>query len=896
MIKTVFTKIFGSRNARTLKSMQKTVARINELEHNVSGLQDNEFPQKTIELRSRWDRGESLDNLLPEAFALVREAGRRTLDMRHFDVQLVGGIVLNRGNIAEMRTGEGKTLVATLPAYLNALTGSGVHIITVNDYLAQRDAEWMGAIYSFMGMTTGVIISGLNNDERKQAYAADITYGTNNEFGFDYLRDNMKFHGDDQVQRSLKFAIVDEVDSILIDEARTPLIISGSVDDRSDLYLSMNRIVPRLKLQKEEEDGGDYVLDEKSRQAYLTETGHERAEKLLLENGIMQRGMSLYDPVNIPIIHHMNSALRAHALFHNNVDYIIQNNEVVIVDEFTGRTMPGRRWSDGLHQAIEAKENVPIQNENQTLATITYQNYFRLYEKLAGMTGTADTEAYEFQQIYGLEVVVVPTHLPMIRDDQPDMVYLSSREKYAAIIDDIKSCQENGQPVLVGTVTIEVSEYLSGQLKKNKIKHQVLNAKYHEREAEIIAQAGRPGTVTIATNMAGRGTDIVLGGNLDAEIKGMGNANEAAVNKVRAAWQKRHENVVDNGGLRIVGTERHESRRIDNQLRGRSGRQGDPGSSRFYISLEDDLMRIFASERVASIMQRLGMEEGEAIESNMVTKAIENAQRKVEAHNFDIRKHLLEYDDVANDQRKVIYEWRNELLGGDDVSADIRTMREDVVTGIFANHIPPGSQDELWNTADLTDALANELSVHLPLQEWLDEDDTLDEEALAAKVTGSVAGEVETRHADLPPELVRRVEKGLMLDTLDRHWKEHLVAMDHLRQGIGLRGYAAKNPKQEYKKEAFSMFGDMLENIKYDVVTILAKIQVREDQDAQVLQQRPRPAEMQFNHPDAPSAMDKPGEIQQQKPYIRNQKKIGRNEPCPCGSGKKFKFCHGKLN
>ena len=896
MIKTLFTKIFGSRNARVLKSMQKTVERINELEHNVTRLQDNEFPQKTIELRSRWDQGESLDDLLPEAFALVREAGRRTLDMRHFDVQLVGGIVLNRGNIAEMRTGEGKTLVATLPAYLNALTGSGVHIITVNDYLAQRDAEWMGAIYSFMGMTTGVIISGLNNDERKRAYAADITYGTNNEFGFDYLRDNMKFHGDDQVQRDLKFAIVDEVDSILIDEARTPLIISGSVDDRSDLYLSMNRIVPRLKLQKEEEDGGDYVLDEKSKQAYLTETGHERVEKLLLENGIMQRGMSLYDPVNIPILHHMSSALRAHSLFQNNVDYIVQNNEVVIVDEFTGRTMPGRRWSDGLHQAIEAKENVPVQNENQTLATITYQNYFRLYEKLAGMTGTADTEAYEFQQIYGLEVVVVPTHLPMVRDDQPDMVCLTSREKFAAIIDDIKSCQENGQPVLVGTVTIEVSEYLSGQLKKNKIKHQVLNAKYHEREAEIIAQAGRPGTVTIATNMAGRGTDIVLGGNLDAEIKSMGDADEAAVNKVRAAWQKRHQSVVDNGGLRIVGTERHESRRIDNQLRGRSGRQGDPGSSRFYISLEDDLMRIFASERVASIMQRLGMEEGEAIESTMVTKAIENAQRKVEAHNFDIRKHLLEYDDVANDQRKVIYEWRNELLGGDDVSTDIRTMREDVVTGIFANHIPPGSQDEMWNTADLADALANDLNVHLPIQEWLDEDTSLDEEALTAKVTGTVAEEVETRHADLPPDLVRRVEKGLMLDTLDRHWKEHLVAMDHLRQGIGLRGYATKNPKQEYKKEAFSMFGDMLENIKYDVVTILAKIQVREDQDAQVLQRRPRPAEMQFNHPDAPSAMDKPGENQQQKPYIRNQKKIGRNEPCPCGSGKKFKFCHGKLN
>ena len=895
MIRTVFTKLFGSRNARVLKGMQKTVRRINELENGVARLEDTEFPQKTNELKSRWDRGESLDELLPEAFALVREAGRRTLDMRHFDVQLVGGIVLDRGNIAEMRTGEGKTLVATLPAYLNALTGSGVHIITVNDYLAQRDAEWMGAIYSFLGMTTGVIVSGLGNDERKQAYAADITYGTNNEFGFDYLRDNMKFHRDDLAQRGLQYAIVDEVDSILIDEARTPLIISGMVDDRSDLYQTMNRIVPRLKLQKEEEDGGDYVLDEKSKQAYLTETGHERLEKLLLEKNIMQHGMSLYDPANIPILHHLSSALRAHALFHNDVDYIVQNNQVVIVDEFTGRTMPGRRWSDGLHQAIEAKENVPIQNENQTLATITYQNYFRLYDKLAGMTGTADTEAYEFQQIYGLEVVVVPTHLPMIRDDQADMVYLTSREKFTAIIDDIKSCQAHGQPVLVGTVSIEVSEYLSGQLKKQKIKHQVLNAKYHEKEAEIIAQAGRPGTVTIATNMAGRGTDIVLGGNLDAELKALGDAGEATVNKVRAAWQSRHENVIDSGGLRIVGTERHESRRIDNQLRGRSGRQGDPGSSRFYISLEDDLMRIFASERVSSIMQRLGMEEGEAIESNMVTKAIENAQRKVEARNFDIRKHLLEYDDVANDQRKVIYEWRNELLGGDDVSADIRSMREDVVKGIFATHVPPGSLDDMWNVPGLTDALVNELGMRLPIQGWLDEDETLDEEALSAKVVENVATEVENKHADLPEEVVRRVEKGLMLDTLDRHWKEHLVAMDHLRQGIGLRGYAARNPKQEYKKEAFAMFSVMLENIKYDVVSVLAKIHVREEQDMQVLQRRPQPADMQFNHPDAPSAMGKPGESQEQKPYVRDQRKIGRNEPCPCGSGKKFKHCHGKL-
>ena len=896
MIRTVFTKIFGSRNLRVLKMMQKTVSRINDLEDSVSRLKDAEFPQKTAQLKSRWEQGETMEDLLPEAFALVREAGRRTLNMRHFDVQLLGGIVLHQGNIAEMRTGEGKTLVATLPAYLNALTGAGVHIITVNDYLAQRDAEWMGAIYSFLGMSTGVIISGLNNEKRKRAYATDITYGTNNEFGFDYLRDNMKFHNEDQVQRSLKYAIVDEVDSILIDEARTPLIISGTVDDRSDLYLSMNKIVPRLKLQKEEEDGGDYVIDEKSKQAYLTETGHERLEQLLLENNIMQRGMSLYDPVNIPILHHLNSALRAHALFHNNVEYIVQNNEVVIVDEFTGRTMPGRRWSDGLHQAIEAKENVPIQNENQTLATITYQNYFRLYGKLAGMTGTADTEAYEFQQIYSLEVAVVPTHLPMVRDDQPDMIYLTVGEKFAAIIDDIRSCQARDQPVLVGTVSIEVSEYLSNQLKQQKIKHQVLNAKYHEREAEIIAQAGRPEAVTIATNMAGRGTDIVLGGNLDAEIKALDNADAALLNKVRSAWQARHENVIDNGGLRIIGTERHESRRVDNQLRGRSGRQGDPGSSRFYISLEDDLMRIFASERVASIMQRLGMEEGEAIESNLVTKAIENAQRKVEAHNFDIRKHLLEYDDVANDQRKVIYEWRHELLGGNDISADIQTMREDVVKGIFATHIPPDSQDEMWNISGLTEALVNELNVHLPIRQWLDEYASLDEEALLARVIDNATTDVDARHADLSEELVRRVEKGLMLDTLDRHWKEHLVAMDHLRQGIGLRGYAAKNPKQEYKKEAFAMFSDMLENIKYDVITLLAKIQVREDRDIKVLQDRPQPAGMQFNHPGAPGALGKQGEGQEQKPYIRNERKIGRNEPCPCGSGKKYKHCHGKLN
>ena len=896
MINNIFTKIFGSRNERVLKKMQKRIDKINAFEDDVSRLRDIEFPRKTEELKSRLTQGETLEDLLPEAFALVREAGKRTVNMRHFDVQLIGGIVLHQGSIAEMRTGEGKTLVATLPAYLNALTGTGVHIITVNDYLARRDAEWMGAIYSFLGMTTGVIVSNLRNDERKQAYAADITYGTNNEFGFDYLRDNMKFHKEERVQRGLRYAIVDEVDSILIDEARTPLIISGMVDDRSDLYVAMNKIVPRLKAQKNEDDEGDYSLDEKSRQAYLTETGHERVEKLLLENRIMKEGMSLYDPANIPVLHHLNAALRAYSLFHNNIDYIVQNNEVVIVDEFTGRTMPGRRWSDGLHQAIEAKENVPIQNENQTLATITYQNYFRLYDKLAGMTGTADTEAYEFQQIYGLEVIVIPTHLLMIRDDQADMIYLSAKEKFDSIINDITSCQKNGQPVLVGTVSIEVSEYLSDKLRKEKIKHQVLNAKYHEKEAEIIAQAGRPGTVTIATNMAGRGTDIVLGGNLEAEIKALNNPDASTPDKIRTEWQTRHEKVIDSGGLRIIGTERHESRRVDNQLRGRSGRQGDPGSSRFYISLEDDLMRIFASERVSAIMQRLGMEEGEAIESNLVTKAIENAQRKVEAHNFDIRKHLLEYDDVANDQRKVIYEWRNGLLGGDDISDDIQAIREDIARNIFATHVPPGSPDEMWDIAGLMEALSRELNVHLPAQQWVDEDVSMPEEALAAEIIEGVKKDIEEKNAGLPDELIRKIEKDLMLDTLDRHWKEHLIAMDHLRQGIGLRGYAAKNPKQEYKREAFEMFSVMLENIKYDVVSMLSKIRIREEQDMPALQTRALPADMQFNHPDAPSALGNQAEEPQQKPYIRDQKKIGRNEPCPCGSGKKYKLCHGRLS
>ncbi len=904
MLSHLVTKIIGSRNQRVIKRLLKVVKQINALEEDIMTLGDDEFPHKTAELKQRHQAGTSLAELLPETFALVREAGRRTLDMRHFDVQLVGGMVLNQGSIAEMRTGEGKTLVATLPACLNALTGKGVHIVTVNDYLARRDAEWMGAIYALLGLTTGVIVSGLSQEERKNSYGCDITYGTNNEFGFDYLRDNMKFRGDDKVQRELNYAIVDEVDSILIDEARTPLIISGMVDDRSDLYIRVNALIPSLELQASEDEDeaeriGDYTIDEKTKQAHLTERGHDSLEKLLLEKQIMTEGNGLYDPVNIPILHHVNAALRAYGLYHKNVDYIVQDEQVVIVDEFTGRTMPGRRWSDGLHQAIEAKEGVPIQNENQTLATITYQNYFRLYNKLAGMTGTADTEAYEFQQIYSLEVIVIPTHMPMIRDDQPDMIFLTAKEKYDAIIEDIQDCQQRGQPVLVGTASIEVSEYLSGLLKDSKIKHQVLNAKYHEREAEIISQAGRSGSVTIATNMAGRGTDIVLGGSLEAELKNHAAADSAKLDKIRDSWQQHHARVIDCGGLRIIGSERHESRRIDNQLRGRSGRQGDPGSSRFYISLDDSLMRIFASDRVAGIMQKLGMEQGEAIESNLVTRAIENAQRKVEAHNFDIRKNLLEYDDVANDQRKVIYEWRNELLNTDDISADIITMRQDVVDAIFRSYIPPGSLDELWDVPGLMAALHNELDISLPLDKWLEDDKSLYEETLARRVAAEVEAHFLARNSGLSDELVRRLEKDLLLDTLDRHWKEHLVSMDHLRQGIGLRGYAAKNPKQEYKREAYEMFTVMLENIKNDVTGLLAKIQIREERDIDVLENRTLPGDMQFQHPDINTPADAEqtdSKAAQHKTFIRTDRKIGRNERCPCGSGKKYKQCHGRLN
>jgi preprotein translocase subunit SecA len=900
MIRKLFTKIFGSRNDRVIRRLQKTVVIINSMEEGFSNLSDAAFKNRTTELKEKFAQGSSLDELLPEAFAMVREASKRTLGMRHFDVQMVGGIVLHSGKISEMRTGEGKTLVATLAAYLNALSGQGVHIVTVNDYLARRDAEWMGNIYSFLGLQTGVIVSGLSKEERRQAYAADIIYGTNNEFGFDYLRDNMAFRKEDRVQGLLNYAIVDEVDSILIDEARTPLIISGMVDDRSDLYIAINKIIPQLTRSETEEDTGDFTVDEKTKQAFLTESGHENTERILLQNGIIKQGQSLYDPVNIPVLHHLNAALRAHSLFQKDVEYIVKDNEVVIVDEFTGRTMPGRRWSDGLHQAIEAKEGVTIQNENQTLATITYQNYFRLYKKLAGMTGTADTEAFEFQQIYGLEVIVVPTHMTMIREDESDVIFLTAKEKFKAIVDDIVDCIEGNQPVLVGTASIEVSEYLSNILNNKKVKHQVLNAKYHEKEAEIIMQAGMPGRVTIATNMAGRGTDIVLGGNYEAEIKLLENPDTETLSRRKVEWQELHNIVVEAGGLRVIGTERHESRRIDNQLRGRSGRQGDPGSSRFYLSLEDNLMRIFASERVAAIMQKLGMKEGEAIESNLVSKAIENAQRKVEAHNFDIRKHLLEYDDVANDQRKVIYEWRNELLEVDDIYEDIKNMRSDVVTELLNIYIPPGSFDEMWDVKGLGDAVEHEFSIKMDIQAWMDEDSSLHEESLKEKIINEIDQYMVDKEKQVPSDLMRRIEKDFMLDVLDRHWKEHLVAMDHLRQGIGLRSYAAKNPKQEYKREAFAMFGEMLENIKKDVIGILSKVHVRSEEDIKPVKQQAPEVKMQFNHPSAPNALsdtkpetgNKPANV----PFVRQDKKVGRNEPCPCGSGKKYKQCHGKLS
>ncbi|MDX1433749.1 MAG: preprotein translocase subunit SecA, partial [Gammaproteobacteria bacterium] len=852
MILNAVKKIVGSRNDRQVRRMGRVVTEVNALEPGIRKLSDAELRAKTAEFRTRHDNGEPLEKLMPEAFAVVREAARRTLEMRHFDVQIIGGVALHEGHIAEMRTGEGKTLVATLPVYLNALTGTGVHIVTVNDYLARRDAEWMGHIYEFLGMSTGVVVPGMMQRDKQAAYAADAVYGTNNEYGFDYLRDNMAFSAAEKVQGRLSYAIVDEVDSILIDEARTPLIISGPTDENSDLYIRINRLIPKLTRQQVEDGPGDYSVDEKAKQVYLTEEGHQHVEQLLVESGVLSSGESLYDAGNIVLMHHLNAALRAHALFTLNVDYIVRDGEIVIVDEFTGRTMPGRRWSEGLHQAIEAKEGVPIQNENQTLASITFQNYFRLYDKLAGMTGTADTEAAEFQQIYGLEVVVIPTHMPMIRDDAPDLVYLTKNEKFKAIIEDITDCRERGQPVLVGTTSIETSEYLSGLLRKESVPHNVLNAKQHAREAEIIMHAGRPGGVTIATNMAGRGTDIVLGGNLQAEIDLLKDADPAEIERVREDWKDRHQRVLDAGGLHIIGTERHESRRIDNQLRGRSGRQGDVGSSRFYLSLEDDLMRIFASERVANIMQKLGMEEGEAIEHPWVTKAIENAQRKVENRNFDIRKQLLEYDDVANDQRKEIYALRSELMELEDVSDRIAQIREDVVNEVIDVHIPPQSLDEQWDVPGLEEALEREFDMRMDISGWLEADDDLHEEPLRKRILDELVAAYEAKERLAGSEVMRRFEKAVMLQVLDQAWKEHLAAMDYLRQGIHLRGYAQKNPKQEYKREAFEMFASLTQRIKYEVMGLVSKVQVRapEDVDAVDAQRRSR-APLTTHHPTA---------------------------------------------
>ncbi len=918
MITNVIRKIVGSRNERQVRRMRKTVESVNALEPEVQKLSDAEIRASTDRFRQRRAAGESLEQLLPEVFATVREAARRTLDMRHFDVQIVGGIALHEGRIAEMRTGEGKTLVATLPAYLNALDGYGVHIVTVNDYLARRDAEWMGHIYEFLGMRTGVVVPGMLPQEKQEAYAADIVYGTNNEYGFDYLRDNMAFMAAERAQGRLHYAIVDEVDSILIDEARTPLIISGPTDENSDLYVRVNRLIPLLKRQEVEDGPGDFSVDEKAKQVYLTEEGHQRVEDLLEKEDILQTGQSLYDASNIVLMHHLMSALRAHALFTLNVDYIVKDGEIVIVDEFTGRTMHGRRWSEGLHQAVEAKEGVPIQNENQTLASITFQNYFRLYDKLSGMTGTADTEAPEFLQIYGLEVLVIPTHMDMIRSDLTDLVYLTKDEKFAAILEDVRDCRTRGQPALVGTASIETSEFLSGLLTKESIPHQVLNAKQHAREAEVIVQAGRPGTITIATNMAGRGTDIVLGGNLQAEREQLEGADAAEIKEDQEEWPERNQAVLAAGGLHIIGTERHESRRIDNQLRGRSGRQGDVGSSRFYLSLKDDLMRIFASDRVSAIMQKLGMEEGEAIEHPWVTKAIENAQRKVEGRNFDVRKQLLEYDDVASDQRKEIYALRNELMGEDDVSDRISQIRGDVLTEVIDAHITPQSLDEQWDVPGLEESLKREFDMEMDISGWLAADESLHEEPLRQRILDEIDGDYEEKKQQAGEEVLRNFEKAVMLQVLDAAWKEHLAAMDYLRQGIHLRGYAQKNPKQEYKREAFEMFQSLTERIKYEVINLVSKVRVRAESDVEALEaQRRRVAPVSAFHPMAhaladggeggeggegdlagdPVAVAVAEDIEKVKtPFKRPGRKVGRNEPCPCGSGKKYKQCHGLVS
>ena len=898
MLSKITRSIFGSRNDRIIKKLRQRVNQINRLEPEIQALDDTQLKQKTEEFKQRFSGGETLEQLLDEAFAVCREAAVRSLGMRHYDVQLIGGMILHNNQITEMRTGEGKTLVATLPAYLNAISGKGVHIVTVNDYLAERDAEWMGQIYDFLGLSVGVVLSTMDYNSKRESYAADITYGTNNQFGFDYMHDNLCFSLDERVQRELNYAIVDEVDSILIDEARTPLIISGQASDSSDLYTRINNIIPRLTRVESEDGPGDYSVDEKSKQAFLTETGHDTAEQLMIEKGLLNDGESLYDAANIALVHHLNAGLRAHAIYHRDVDYIVQNDSIVIVDEFTGRTMPGRRWSEGLHQAIEAKEGVSIQHENQTIASITFQNYFRLYNKLAGMTGTADTEAFEFQQIYGLEVVVVPTNQPMIREDLGDLIYLTKREKFESIIEDIRDCVDRGQPVLVGTTSVETSEYLSSLLDKVKIKHQILNAKQHEREAKIIADAGIPGTVTIATNMAGRGTDIVLGGNLELELKDIPEDQAEKRGQMRREWQQLHDKVIAAGGLHIIGTERHESRRIDNQLRGRSGRQGDPGSSRFYLSMEDSLMRIFASEKVAGLMQKLGMEDGEAIEHPWVSRAIENAQRKVEAHNFDIRKQLLQYDDVANDQRKVIYQQRNDLLHSESISDAITNMRKDVVQGLFRTHVPVNSLDEQWDIGGLEQALANEFGVELAIQDWIDADDHLTDEDILDRISEEFDRAYRAKADMLGEELMIRLEKEITLMILDRHWKEHLAAMDYLRQGIGLRGYAQKNPVQEYKRESFQMFTAMLDGINYEVVQALTRVQIRGEEQVEALEQSHQPDQsIKMEHASAqnPLELQRPDDEESAQPYVRKERKIGRNEPCWCGSGRKFKQCHGKL-
>jgi len=959
------TRVFGSRNQRLLKQYAKTVDNINSLEEGLQALSDDQLAGKTIEFKQRVADGETLDQLLAEAFAVAREASLRTLGMRPFDVQLIGGMVLHDGNIAEMRTGEGKTLVATLPAYLNALSGDGVHVVTVNEYLAQRDADWMRPVYEFLGLTVGVSKSGQVQDEKRAAYDADITYATNNELGFDYLRDNLAFSVDDKAQRKLNFAIVDEVDSILIDEARTPLIISGPVDESTDLYQKINKLVPKLRPHVDAEaptnfdivakqirlldekgqtlnyaaDGdsrelmrveeavelaeargadvvptdaegdvpvcklvirGHYSIDEKSKQAHVTEEGHQRVEDLMQQAGLLGENESLYDSGNIRLVHHLSAALRAHALFSKDVEYIVKDGEIVIVDEFTGRTMPGRRWSDGLHQAIEAKEGVAVKQENQTVASITFQNYFRLYNNLSGMTGTADTEAFEFQQIYGLEVIVIPTHKEMIRNDMADLVYLTESDKFDAIVEDITECRERGQPVLVGTTSIETSELLSDVLKKKGIKHEVLNAKQHEREAIVVQQAGKAGAITIATNMAGRGTDIVLGGNLEAELHAAGeNASES---DIRADWQKRHDEVLEAGGLHIVGTERHESRRIDNQLRGRSGRQGDPGSSRFYLSMEDSLMRIFGDpERTKSLLARAGMREGEAIESKLLTRQIERAQRKVEAHNFDIRKNLLEYDDVANDQRKVVYHQRTELMAADEVKDAIKAIREEVIAELVAQYIPPGSLEEQWDPDGLSHAIEHDFGLQLDIPQWLKDDRKLNESDINERCQNELEAAYARKENSIGSQIMRLFEKEVMLKQLDHHWKEHLGAMDYLRQGIGLRGYAQKNPKQEYKREAFEMFGEMLDQIKHDTISLLSRVRIQSEEDVERMEAQRRAAQkMEFQHAQASSLGQGAGGSQAAppqtpEPFVRDGRKVGRNEPCPCGSGKKYKQCHGRL-